>query len=966
MARIFISYSHRDEAWKDRVDRHLGVLKEQGVEVWQDRKIAAGDEWEREIIQALEWCNVAILLISAHSLTSDYILRKEVTALLQRRRRDGVRLIPLILSPCAWKRLPWLSLLQVRPLDGAPLSDMSDHEAELSLTKLAEEIHDLTQKQRPAISASSSLPTPPDAIAITHLPRGADHFFGREVELATLDDAWSATDGVTVVELIAPGGVGKTSLVDQWLGQLRNDGWRGARKVYGWSFYSQGTGDDRQATEEHFLDQATRWFDVEVAENADPWTKGQKLAEAVANQRTLLILDGVEPLQYPPGPLAGELRAPGLKTLLEHLARAGQPGLCVVTSRERLEDMNSYVRDADRPHGAVARIDLGELNEDDGARLLHALGANRAGAATIEADDEELKKVAHSVHGHALTLSLLGRYLALAFEGDIRKRDQVDLHEADDETTDGHAFRVMAAYETWFVREGEKREPELAALRLLGFFDRPAHPEGLAALRTEPAITGLTEPLVGLSPAQWNTTLTRLRECGLLLEGEGNGEAAGTLDAHPLVREYLAQRLAEEQPEAWREGHRRLYKQLKESAPHHPEGLAALQPLYQAVAHGCLAGLYEEARAEVYRDRILRSTGPGGFYSVRQLGAFGADLGAVACLFEAPWRRPAPVLNEAAQAWVLSTAAPWLRALGRLEEAMEPMEAGAEMGVKQENWKGAAIRYSNLSELQLTLGRIGEAVGTAERSVELADRSSDDFQRMGKRTTLADALHQRGDLNGAAERFREAETMQAERQPDYPLLYSLPSFRYCDRLLTEVERAAWHGTGEAAPVRECEAVRKRATQTLKWAKDNNLSLLTIALDHLTLARCALYIARLQGHPPEATVGPIEEAVAGLRASGDQDMLPHGLLTRAHLRHALNDPAGAEADLAEVQRIAARGNMRLHLADYHLHHARLFPDGPDARDHLKQARALIEQCEYFRRLPELEDAERAAGITPDAS
>ena len=964
MARIFISYSHRDEEWKERVDRHLGVLKEQGIEVWEDRQIAAGDEWEREITRALEWCDIALLLISAHSLTSDYILRSEVTPLLQRRQQAGVRVIPLILSPCAWDLLPWLSPIQARPTDGKPLSGMSDHDVEQALCDLAREIHDLTQKQRPTTSASSSLPTPPDAVEL-HLPRGADHFFGREVELTTLDDAWNAGDGVTVVELIAPGGVGKTSLVDQWLGQLRNDGWRGARKVYGWSFYSQGTGDDRQATEEHFLDQATRWFDVEVAENADPWTKGQKLAEAVAKQRTLLILDGVEPLQYPPGPLAGELRAPGLKTLLEHLTRAGQPGLCVVTSRERLEDMNSYVRDADRPHGALARIDLGELSEDDGARLLHALGTNRAGAAPIEPDDEELKAAARAAGGHALTLSLLGRYLALAYEGDIRKRDQVDLHEADNETTDGHAFRVMAAYETWFVREGEKRARELAALRLLGFFDRPAHPEGLAALRAEPAIEGLTEPLVGLSTAQWNTTLTRLRECGLLLQEEGNGKAAGTLDAHPLVREYLARRLAEERPEAWCEGHRRLYEQLKESVPHRPEGLAALQPLYQAVAHGCLAGLHHEACDDVYYDRILRGTGSSLSYSIHQLGAYGTDLGALACLFEAPWRRPTPALSEAGQAWLLGVAAFCLRALGRLEEALEPMEAGAEMRVKQENWKEAALSYSNLSELQMTLGRFGEAVGAAERSVELTEPSSDAFWRMASRTTLADALYQRGDLDGAAERFREAETMQAERQPSYPLLYSLPGYRYCDRLLAEAERAAWRGAGEAAPIRECEAVAERAAQTLEWARIH-LGPLDIALGHLTLARCALYTAHLQGRPPKAAVAPTEEAVAGLRAAGSQHHLPRGLLTRAHLRHILNDPAGAEADLAEVQRIAARGNMRLHLADYHLHHARLFPDGPDARDHLKQARALIEQCEYFRRLPELEDAERAVGIEHDAS
>ena len=72
-----------------------------------------------------------------------------------------------------------------------------------------------------------------------------------------------------------------------------------------------------------------------------------------------------------------------------------------------------------------------------------------------------------------------------------------------------------------------------------------------------------------------------------------------------------------------------------------------------------------------------------------------------------------------------------------------------------------------------------------------ADRSGDAFQRMAMRTTHADALHQAGRRAEAEARFREAEQMQAERQPDYPLLYSLQGFRYCDLLLAAAERAAW-------------------------------------------------------------------------------------------------------------------------------------------------------------------------------
>jgi len=139
--------------------------------------------------------------------------------------------------------------------------------------------------------------------------------------------------------------------------------------------------------------------------------------------------------------------------------------------------------------------------------------------------------------------------------------------------------------------------------------------------------------------------------------------------------------------------------------------------------------------------------------------------------------------------------------------------------------------------------------------------------------------------------------------------------------------------------------------------------LDFALHHLTLARCALFRTLLQeGSLPaliQTALTESELALDGLRAAGDQEYIGRGLLTRAWLRHRSNDPAGAEADLAEAQQIAERGNMRLHLADCHLTRARLFRDPPEqAREELARARALIEQCEYRRRLPELEDAEAA--------
>lgn len=305
-----------------------------------------------------------------------------------------------------------------------------------------------------------------------------------------------------------------------------------------------------------------------------------------------------------------------------------------------------------------------------------------------------------------------------------------------------------------------------------------------------------------------------------------------------------------------------------------------------------------------------------------------------------------------------------------LPKALEPMRAGMPIDLKLEDWMNAAIKTSNLTELELTLGEVAGALKDAEQSVTYADRSGDAFQRMGKRTIHAYTLHQAGHRAEAEERFREAE-----RQPDYPLLYSLQGFRYCDLLLNEAAREA--GKAEECMKNKellsvCRAVSERAEQTLKWAGQNRFSLLTIALDHLTLGRAALYRAILEHADFQLQTtdfSHIDLAVDGLRRAGTQHHLPPGLLTRAWLRSLTGrstGPESAQNDLDEAWEIAERGPMPLFMADIHLYRARLFfRETPypwkSPQTDLAEARRLIEKHGYFRRKEELEDAEEALKV-----
>ena len=507
----------------------------------------------------------------------------------------------------------------------------------------------------------------------------------------------------------------------------------------------------------------------------------------------------------------------------------------------------------------------------------------------------------------------------------------------------------IATHERELSAEGEEGARRLAILRVLGLFDRPADPGCLRALREKPAIRGLTGPIVGLSKGQWKRAVERLAERGLL------SKVGDRLDAHPLVREHFARQVREKSPGAWRAAHRRLFEHLRDATPHRPDTLEGLEPLFQAVAHGCHAGRYEEARAGIYQDRILRGTSFDGFFSTRKLGAYGADLGAVACFFDPPWSRVVPKLSEANRAWLFGMAAFDLRALGRLEEALPPMRAALELGIEQEDWISAARRAANLSELMLALGDVAEALWEGERSVDFGDWSREPVRGIETRSAFADALHQAGLRSQARTLFPEVERRQAEWQPRYPRLYSLHGFRYCDLLLAEAERAAGRGAAaeaERGPLSATlDEVELRAMEWFEWRVSGD-SVLSIALDHLTLGRAALYRSILFGADRAPARAEIEQAVDGLRRGMPVEFLEKGLLTRAWLLFVEGNPAAARADLDEAQGIAERGPMPLYLADIALYRGRFFGDC----EALAEARRLIEKHGYGRRTEELADAE----------
>ncbi|UCE99251.1 MAG: TIR domain-containing protein [Planctomycetota bacterium] len=928
MEKVFISYSHKDEDWKERLVTHLGVMQKQGLlDIWDDRRICGGDDWCEQINEALESASIAILLISANFLTSDFILNEEVPQLLERRQEEGVCVIPLIVKPCAWKKVKWLRQMQARPKDGRALSGGTEHQIDADLAALAEEVEEIRSRMIKSDEKEKGSGIPPEHIYTAKLPTTEHKLFGRKNEIGMLDDAWKEPH-TNILSFIAWGGVGKSALVNHWLGHMGDDNWRGAEKVYGWSFYSQGTREERQVSGDEFIAHALEWFGDKDPIKGLAWDKGIRLAELVRKQKTLLILDGLEPLQYPPGPMQGLLKDKGLQALLKELSRSN-PGLCILTTREKVEDLEHI----DKP--ALKRVLLENLSTEAGVRLLKSVG--------IKGTDKELRDAVGEFDGHALALNLLGTYLAKVHNGEIRKRDLIT-HLMNVKLKQGlHARKVMDAYENHF-----KQTAELNILYMMGLFDHPAQGGAIKELRKEPVIEGLTDEIIKLSEEDWEFAISNLRELRLLAKQDKDDK--DKLDCHPLVREHFGEKLQKDKPEAWKEAHGRLYEYYKGVPKKElPDTLAEMEPLFAAVNHGCLAGRYQETLDDVYWERIQRYNE---HYSTQRLGAFGADLAAVSCFFEEPWRTPSSCLIEQAKAFFLNLAGFRLRALGRFREAVGPMQGSLEARIKMEDWAESAKDAGNLSELYLTMGDVEKAVDYGKQSVDYADRTNQWRPQRMYLTTLADAVNQSGEPSKASVIFAEAEEMQKEKQPEYPYLYSVQGFQFCDLLISQGQY---------------KKVQKRATKNLEWARQQSLvAPLDIGVSNLSLGGAYMLevVEETEGGKKDdgrwskvllKAEDFLNKAVDGLREAGQQWFIPRALLTRAELYRYQQNWEKAWGDLEEAREIAERGEMGLYLADYHLEAARVcLAQGrsPEAREHWKEAAKRVEEMGYHRRNPEV--------------
>lgn len=743
--------------------------------------------------------------------------------------------------------------------------------------------------------------------------------FGREQELKCLE-AYLEDDNIALASIVAFAGAGKSFLVDSFLNRIAPT-YGDTSRVFGWHFYSQESQDATVTSSSLFFEQALRFFGMQGELPTHDNEKARELVKLVQSQKSILILDGIEPLQHSPHIKQGHFRDRAMQIFLTAIARDGlaSGGLVLVTSRQPLVEIERFTRSK--------KLELTGLSVDTGIDLLEYLG--------VKGGWKEMAETVNAYKGHALSLVLLGKMLVSDYEGDVLQRHSIDLLDSEiGSTING----ILDYYDRFWSDD----EPEKIFLFLLSLFNRPMQKAEFETLRSE---SSFALPLGKLPRNRFNRLITHLRNTGMVIVYNS------TYDTHSLIRTYFAQKFERNQGENFVQCHRIMFEYFQRVPKLElPRNLEDLEPLYRAVYHGCKAKEYVSA-LDIYWERISRGRE---FFSQRKLGALSSDLFAISQFFLDGWEDPAKEwLNTDKCAWLLAVAAFLLTALGRLDEAIKPRYAEIDMFKRKQDWALAAGDSRNLIQALVPLGRLAEASAICDQAIEFADNMSRGYQAsefskdvdtnfvfascIGRKAMV---LHLQGKLNESLEAFQEAEHLYGRR------LDRTNGFYYCALLLDL-----------AASEVELNNIWERGKYCLEISVGQS-KLANIGNDNLTIANTYRKLKKYD----QADLF-YDEAIAMLQKSSRIERLPNALLARAtffrefwlterddellHLCHI---------DIEEAEQIIIVSGMNLYKVDLDLLKANLLIDQGflgDAQEMCSGILRRIRQINYGLRERDIE-------------
>ncbi len=701
---------------------------------------------------------------------------------------------------------------------------------------------------------------------VSTMPTTEDGLFGRDAELLELDAALNNRT-LNLMQIIGFGGLGKSSLVNGWLHRLRNQDSFAVSKIFAWSFDWQGSGAQDRSSADYFIESALTWLGEADAVNTSGWNKVNRLAELVREQRTVLVLDGLESQLESPMHNKPRVKDPNLDLLLKELA-ISMNGLCVLTSRIALDEMRGS------SNGRVATMELSPLSLASSISMLRARG--------LEGLDAQLEPLAEQISGHPLSLSLIAGYLNIACSGDINKLNSVKL-SLEQASSDDMTQRIMANYIDWLADS-----PGLHILYLLVLSSSRCSIAELMDTASQLGDSKIAGKLVALDLPDWLLAVEKLKKAGLV--AVMGTDVKAQLDCHLLVREYLARVLETEYEADWIAGHSLIFDSSKDSLSRVPESMKDLESYLDVIRHGCLAGRYEES-FDLYSRRIKQ-----GQTSVSPLGSHQSDLDCLRFFFRRRWTDPLDELPLQARFFLISSAAANLLHTGRIYDALTPLRMAIRGLMDAGEWTKAALALAPAAAGTLAAGLLDEYDEIQELATSCVKNSGDPVLLAGHQSFSSWAEYRRGNYSEAEALLKKADKVFMGPAPSTPITFPLMSYFQTQFLL---ER----GDPEAALERAKLVMAWRENDSWHYSYDTNVSL---AFDHLVLGGAYLKTGKL-----ELAETSLDKGVAILEAAGSWTFLAMGLNYRSKFFLAEGDYISALVDLKKAGTISRRCNARVH-------------------------------------------------------
>ena len=304
---VFISYCSKDREWVR--DYLLKNLEENGIQGHIDfRDFEIGKPSILCMEEAVETCDRTILVYTPDWVDSEFTNFEAILLQTESPLNRNKKILPILLKKCEIPK-------RLRIFNYADVTDKDEWGTQLE--RIIKQIKkDFAEIEDNKIEYP---PLEPEHIEITRLPETGFELYGRQKELTFLNEMWESST-TNIISFVAYGGVGKSTLVNKWTEKMRWDNYRGAEKVFAWSFYSQGTG-QKVTSADTFINEALKWFGDTDPTKGSPWDKGKRLAKLINQHKTLLILDGMEPLQSAEKFEKGKIKDATLSTLIRELAK---------------------------------------------------------------------------------------------------------------------------------------------------------------------------------------------------------------------------------------------------------------------------------------------------------------------------------------------------------------------------------------------------------------------------------------------------------------------------------------------------------------------------------------------------------------------------------------------------------------------------------------------------------------------